>query len=218
VMEEMKTNKLKNNNYFVIPNVVDVDKFFPSENTKKITKIRILHVSCFEEASKNIAGIIRSVQKLSLKRQDFELRLVGDGIDKKRLENYAQELGVKDTFVFFDGLLEGQALIDFFNSADFLVLFSNYENLPVIMVEAFACGLPVLSTNVGGIKEHLNEERGILIESGDENAFIEKLDFMLSNYSSYNPHKIRAYAVDNFSKKVIGKSFFTIYDNVLNSK
>ncbi|OIP05202.1 MAG: hypothetical protein AUJ97_01375 [Bacteroidetes bacterium CG2_30_32_10] len=218
LMEAMKTNKLKNNNYFVIPNVVDVDKFFPSENTKKITKIRILHVSCFEEASKNIAGIIRSVQKLSLKRQDFELRLVGDGIDKKRLENYAQELGVKDTFVFFDGLLEGQALIDFFNSADFLVLFSNYENLPVIMVEAFACGLPVLSTNVGGIKEHLNEERGILIEAGDENAFIEKLDFMLSNYSSYNPHKIRAYAVDNFSKKVIGKSFFTIYDNVLNSK
>jgi len=218
LMEAMKANKLKNNNYFVIPNVVDVDKFIPLENKKKTAKIRIIHVSCFEEASKNISGIIRSVQKLSLKRQDFELRLVGDGIDKKRLENYAQELGVKDTFVYFDGLMEGQILIDFFNSADFLVLFSNYENLPVIIVEAFACGLPVLSTDVGGIKEHLNEERGILVEAGDENAFIEKLDSMLSNYSNYNSKKIREYAVSNFSNKVIGKSFYTIYDNVINAK
>jgi len=215
LMKAMKINHLTNANTFIIPNVVDTDKFFPKKKPILNSKKRIIHISCFEDVSKNISGIIRSVQKLSLIRQDFELRFVGDGMDKNDLEVYAQRSGVKDSFVFFDGLMEGQQIIDFLNTADFLIQFSNYENLPVVIIEAFACGLPVLSSDVGGIAEYLNGDRGILVKAGDEEAFIEKLDYMLSNHSIFDSEKIREYAVNNFSNKVIGESFFNIYNKIL---
>ena len=56
----------------------------------------------------------------------------------------------------FTGLLEGQKLADELASGDFLVMSSNYENMPVVILEALASGLPVVSTNVGGIKEMID--------------------------------------------------------------
>ncbi len=218
LMEAMQKHHLLNNSYYVIPNVVDVDKFFPKQNVGKNLKKRIIHISCFEDISKNISGIMRSVEKLSHIRQDFEIRFVGDGLDKKKLEKFAKTLGIKDTCVFFDGLMEGQHLVDYLNTADFLILFSNYENLPVVILEAFACGLPVLSTDVGGISEYLIEERGVLTKAGDESAFVEKLDYMLSSYSNFNKEKIREFALNNFSNKVIGESFYNIYKDILFSQ
>ncbi len=114
--------------------------------------------------------------------------------------------------------MEGQHLVDYLNTADFLILFSNYENLPVVILEAFACGLPVLSTDVGGISEYLIEERGVLTKAGDESAFVEKLDYMLSSYSNFNKEKIREFALNNFSNKVIGESFYNIYKDILFSQ
>jgi glycosyltransferase involved in cell wall biosynthesis len=144
--------------------------------------------------------------------------LVGDGIDKLKLEKFAEEEGVKEHFVFFDGLLEGHQLVEKINTADFMILFSNYENLPVVILEALACGLPVLSTDVGGIAEHLNGERGLLTEAGNEDAFVEKLNKMLSDYIKYDAEKIREYAVNNFSNKVIGDSFSQIYSKILTGR
>lgn len=215
LMEAMKSHRLFNDNYLVVPNVVDTEKFIPLPKNFTKSKKRIIHISCFEDVSKNISGIIRAAKKLSDRRQDFEIRLIGDGMDKKSLEDLAVSYGVKDAFVFFDGLMEGQQLVDYINTADFLILFSNYENLPVVILEAFACGLPVLSTNVGGIAEYLNEERGLLTKSGDEESFVEKLDIMLSNYFNYNSEKIREYAIHNFSNKQIGKAFTNIYKNII---
>jgi len=213
--EAMRNHKLKNKNYYVIPNVVDVDIFVPSVNKTRYPKKTIIHLSCFEDVSKNISGIIRSAKRLSHIRQDFEIRLVGDGIDKLKLEKLAEEEGVKDHFVFFDGLLEGQKLVDKINTAEFMIMFSNYENLPVVILEAFACGLPVLSTDVGGIAGHLNEERGILTEAGNEEAFTDRLNDMLNHYEDYDRDKIREYAVRHFSKETVGTMFTAVYRQVL---
>ena len=138
--DAMNLHHLYNNNYHIIPNNVDTDAFAPI--LKKPSSIKtILHVSCFEDRSKNISGILRVLKKLSEVRSDFNCRFVGDGIDKPILEKYAKEIGLPNTVFFFEGLKEGDDLIKIYQQSDFLLMFSHFESFSIVIAEAFSCGL-----------------------------------------------------------------------------
>lgn len=205
---------LKNNNYIVIPNVVDTQMFSPDPNKQHGDKARIVHVSCFEDKQKNIRGITRVIRRLAEKRQDFTVDMIGDGIHYNELVAYAEENAIKDSFATYHGLKENEALAAMMKAADFMLMFSRYENLPVVILESYACGVPVLSTDVGGIREHMNDGLGILIESEDEESLYQAMDKFLDNYKNYEPAKIRAYAVEHFSNEVIGKQLYDVYTPV----
>jgi glycosyltransferase involved in cell wall biosynthesis len=96
-------------------------------------------------------------------------------------------------------------------SSHALVLFSNYENLPCVIVEALACGLPVISTRVGGISEHINAERGILIERGDEAGLQDAFEYMASHIHSYDKSALRTYALERFSNEAVAAAFMELY-------
>ena len=102
-------------------------------------------------------------------------------------------------------------------AADFMIMFSRDENLPVVILESYACGVPVISTDVGGIREHMNDDLGILLDSEDEESLYLILDNMLDNYRNYSAKKIREYAVNHFSNEVIGKQLFDVYSAISKS-
>ncbi|HSG68076.1 MAG TPA: glycosyltransferase family 4 protein, partial [Bacteroidales bacterium] len=205
---------LKNNNYIVIPNVVDIDMFSPDPGKKREGKIRVVHVSCFDDQQKNISGITRVIRKLSEIRQDFSVDMIGDGIHYKELVAYGEEMGVKDIYATYSGLKENEELAALMKAADFMLMFSRYENLPVVILESYACGVPVLSTDVGGISEHMNKDLGILIDSEDEEALFQSMNIMLDTCRDYDAGKIRDYAVAHFSNEVIGYQLHDVYNSV----
>ena len=92
----MQNQGLKNKNYKVLANVVKED-FYQAEmkNSLKDKKV-LLHVSCFEDKSKNISGMLRVVSSLSKKRSDFVLKLVGDGMDFQAMKDYAKRLEIPE--------------------------------------------------------------------------------------------------------------------------
>ncbi|MBW6460721.1 MAG: glycosyltransferase [Bacteroidales bacterium] len=207
----MERHGLHNSNYVIIPNVVDMNVFEITDIPSGRQKKQIIHVSCFEDRQKNISGILRVLKKLSEKRSDWECHMIGEGIHYDRLVQQAKELGLKEKLVHFHGLKEGAELARMMAEADFQVMFSRFENLPVVILESYACGVPVLSTDVGGIREHLTDELGILIPSENEDKLLEKLDFMLDHYEEYKKEKLRAYAQAHFSKEVIGRQLWEVY-------
>lgn len=203
------------NNYYITPNVVDVHKFFPAE-TQNISGIKkIVHVSCFDEKAKNIKGIINVIEKIAKTRNDFTLQVIGDGIDYKEVVEYAQQTGLVNKVIFFEGLLINNALVARMRDAHFFLLFSNYENLPCTIVESLALGVPVLSTNVGGIKEHINKDSGLLIEPANEKQLEEAILNMLDNSVVFTKDYIRQYAVNNFSNEHLGNLFLKLYKKYL---
>ncbi len=214
LQKAMESRGLKNRNYHVIPNVVDTEKFTPVERPGKNEKKTIVHVSCFEDKQKNISGLLRVLKKLSELRQDWVCQMVGDGIHFDSLKKYAVDIELKEPFVIFNGLKEGEQLVNLMSTADFQVMFSRYENLPVVILESYSCGVPVLSTNVGGIYEHMNDDLGLLIPSEDEPALFEKLNYMLDNIEKFESQTIRKYAVEHFSKEVIGKQLYEVYRQI----
>ncbi len=92
-----------------------------------------------------------------------------------------------------------------------MILFSHYENMPVVINEAFACGIPVVSSSVGGIPEYIKEETGILVEPGNENDFLEKIIHMMDHFSAYDKNRIRKFAVESFSKEAIARQLIDLY-------
>jgi glycosyltransferase involved in cell wall biosynthesis len=213
----MELHGLKNSNYRVIPNVVDMDMFDIAE-TNSAGKKNFIHVSCFEDKQKNISGILRVLKRLSEKRNDWSCQMIGEGIHMEKLVDYARQLGIEESFVSFSGLKENKGLAALMADARFQVLFSRFENLPVVILESYACGVPVLSTDVGGIKEHLNDDLGILIKSEDEDQLFEKLNEMLDHYARYDKERIRKYAMEHFSRKVIGRQLAEVYNEIVASR
>ena len=211
----MEHHGMKNSNYQVINNVCE-DIYFEKTGKPNNRTVRILNVTCFNDDHKNISGILRTVKELSKDRQDFEMILVGDGDDFERMKMYAQELEVYPEYVKFTGLLTGFELVEQYKQCDFTLLFSNFENIPVVISESLACGKPVISTNVGGINEHINSSNGMLIEAGDEKGLLNAIGYMIDNYRQYDTEAITAEAERKYSYENVGKKLFSIYSEILN--
>ena len=208
----MQNHGLKNNNYVVLPNVVNLDMFHISKkNTDATSHVpTIIHVSCFEDKSKNISGLLESLKIVEQKGIDFQCTLIGEGMDFDLMKTKAEELQLINK-VSFTGLLEGQKLADELASGDFLVLSSNYENMPVVILEALASGLPVVSTNVGGIKEMIDETKGILVEPRNKEALAEAIIKMIETHNDYDPDYLRKSVIEKYGYESVGKFLDSIY-------
>lgn len=209
--EAMQKHGLTNSNYQVVANVVDDLFFQPLEKRKSSSKTIFLHISTFEDRSKNISGILRSIQKLSERTRNFKFWLVGDGMDYDTLRTYAENLKIPKEQIQFYGLKQGQDMVDLYHQADFLVLFSNFENIPVVINEAQACGLPVIATNVGGISEVINTENGFLIGPKNEEQLTTILAKTIGEDYTFNSLEIQLKAISKYSFDAVGNQLNKIY-------
>lgn len=211
----MQNRGLKNKNYRVLANVVN-EEFYQTEFSKTPkTQKTLIHVSCFEDKSKNVSGMLRAISSLAKKRNDFILKLVGDGMDFQVMKDYAKKLEIPSERLVFTGLLEGKALVDKMSTADLLLVFSNYENFPVVINESLVLGIPVIATRVGGIPEFVNTSNGRLINAGDENAFEQNLNDFLDSKLNFNNVQIQKDSKNAFSPETIGQELKSIYQKAL---
>ena len=209
----MKTRGL-DGEFRVIANVVDTDLF--THPAERKSQKRLLHVSNLLDVHKNVSGILRAF-KAALERDNaLHLTIIGDG-DLAPHKATAAALGLSNDRVQFQGATSIEGIASAMQAANALVLFSNYENLPCVIGEAFATGLPVISTTVGGIPEHLNDSRGVLLEAGDEPALTQAMLDVTANAERFNADALRAYAVEHFSRQAIAQAYDAVYLAALNA-
>lgn len=198
----------------VIPNVVDTDLFRPAENGRSHSGTCFLHVSTLVDAHKNITGLLQAFAEARRQVPSIRLHILGDG-DSTPHEATAAALGLGADSIRFSGPAEPAAIARHMQESDAFVLPSNHENLPCVMLEAFATGLPVLATAVGGIPEHLAPERGALIARGDMAALRNEMVSLANGSRTFNHAAIREYAVDRFSRPVVAAAFDSAYRHIL---
>ena len=222
---KMRTFKMVNiggaSNYVTVPNVVDTDRFKPSTETEKTDEgFCILHVSSLDESQKNITGIIHALSALRTSHPEFKFSATFmGGSDPERLtklRHYAASMNLTEPCVSFSGPKNIEEVARGMQKADALVLFSRKENFPCVIAEAWATGLPVISTDVGGVSEHLTENcgRGILIPNEDESALKSAL-LKLGSDGEIDPVSIRKYAVDHFSVDAVANAYDKVYREAL---
>lgn len=119
-----------------------------------------IHISNFREV-KRIDYIVDSFARI-LKQKNAHLLLVGDGPERKAMERYVEKLQITSS-VTFTG--KRQDTNDLLNASDVMLHLSDKEAFGLVILEAFACGLPVVATNIGGIPEVVMDgKNGYLVE------------------------------------------------------
>ncbi len=200
--------------FVVVENVANTDYFF-YDNDIKVERFRFVHVSTMGY-QKNAEGMIRSFIDFIKSGNDAELILVGPA--PAEIRAYVSASGFENINIFFRGEVSYGEVAEEMKAAHSLVLFSRYENSPCSIIEALCCGIPVISTAVGGIPELLNDSNSILISEGDERALEEAFRKMKEDYSVYNKVAISEYAKDKFSYSRIGKKLDDIYTTIVADK
>jgi len=214
--EAMLFHKIRNSNFQILYNVVDTGLFVPVLNPSESIKKKIVCITNFKDSEKNTTGIIKAVKQLSLLRNDFEFHFIGmnEGNDTG-FEEMAADMNMINKFLFFDGLMQEQELVNALNHAAFLVSFSNYETFLVVVPEAWACGVPVISTKVGILEQHYKPERGLITDIGNIEQLTHHMNWMLDNYNSFNKSEMRQYVIEHFSEKIISVQLKDIYQQSL---
>lgn len=172
----------------VVPCGVDTEKFQPQDrDAAKVllgldTKLPVLLFVGRIEALKGIDVLIRAAAQLEGR---FQLVVVGgdekDSGRRANLETLATELGVRGKVVFLDAVPHDELPL-VYNAADICVMPSYYESFGLVALEAMACGVPVVASRVGGLKETVQDGRtGYLVPWRCPEPFAERLDLLLTN-------------------------------------
>ncbi|MEK5070631.1 N-acetyl-alpha-D-glucosaminyl L-malate synthase BshA [Sporosarcina sp. FSL K6-1508] len=176
----------------------------------------IIHISNFR-AVKRIPDIIESFKKVA-KEIDAKLLLVGDGPERTDMEALVVELGIEQHVIFTgkrDDLPELLAI------SDVMFHLSEKEAFGLVLLEALACGLPSVATNVGGIPEVIEDGfNGFLVQLGDISAAAEKAMLLLTDdklHAAFRENGL-ATAADKFHSSTIVNQYEKLYYEVAGNK
>ena len=137
-------------------------------------EFRFIHVSSMGHP-KNVEGLLHSFSKLLLSHTNWKLIMVGTA--PPYLKDKAIRLGLSN-FIIWTGEITHEQVAKEMTKSSALVMFSTYENQPCVILEALCCGLPVISTDVGGISEVITADNGMLVISKNESQLLLVLFYL----------------------------------------
>lgn len=128
----------------------------------------------------NVACVLRAFAVIQQRFPEARLTIAGDGSERAELENLSQELNLRGAQ--FVGRIAPEHMQDLYTAADIYLNSSNIDNMPGSILEAFASGLPVVTTNAGGIPYIVTDEHtGLLVPCDDPEALAEQAIRLLEN-------------------------------------
>jgi glycosyltransferase involved in cell wall biosynthesis len=161
----------------ILPNLADTDHFRYRERHRVGP---ILIVSRQLEALYNHECILRAFKLVRRRYPDAILKIVGEGSESHRLKQLALEMGLGG--VIFLGALPNERLAGEYDGCDIMVNASKADNFPGAILEAFMCGLPVVTTGVGGIPFLVDDEiSGLLVAPDDHDDLAAKVISLINN-------------------------------------
>ncbi|MBC7887782.1 MAG: glycosyltransferase [Ferruginibacter sp.] len=191
--------------YKVIPNTVNTGFFFYQPAVTE--KFRFIHPS-YLGYQKNPEGILAACKMVKEKGYDFELQMIGNRNEALVAVTHQHE--IHETVVL-EAAVSYPEVAKRMQQSSALLLFSRFENLPCVVLEALCCGLPVISSRVGGIAEVISSENGILVESEDIPALAGAMMQMIDTYRVYNRSAISAKATALYNYDAIGSQYAGVY-------
>ena len=197
-----------------IYNGTDLSRYHKKQSYSFHPKMRIINVARLD-AQKNQKRLIDAFHIVLGKFPDIELILVGEGDLREELEKQVLEKGLKDS-VFFEGMQED--IPGYLYESDIFCLSSDYEGMPMTLIEAMASGLPIVSTAVGGITDMLQNERSALLTKLSTKEMADALIRLLEDESlrmklGKNPSR----DVKQFSHTYMARRYISLYKKICNN-
>ena len=203
----------------VIPNGVDVSRFTPLPQPEARDRLGlhgdaplVLYVGAISRP-KGIDYLLRAFKLLREDRDSVGLVLVGEGDYAPSAATLARELGI-DRSVMFAGKSANEEMPLWMNACDVVVLPSLSEGFGVVLIEAMACGKPVVATACGGPEDIVTPTTGLIVPPGDESALAVAMLEVLEDGDLFRPQVVREHAVDSYSMDKIASRLLHLYEEV----
>ncbi|MGD1820448.1 MAG: glycosyltransferase [Pleomorphochaeta sp.] len=198
--------RISNNKINLVNNGIDLDKYYRINHTI----FTFINVGRFNNV-KNQKLIIQAFHKFISKFGNGKLILVGDGEERENLENLSKSLNI-DNFVEFTGFVSN--VEDFLAVSDVYIQSSHREGLPLAVLEGMASRLPVISTDVGGMKDIIHSN-GFLIQDNNLKQLTETMDKLYLDNSLREELANNSYSiVQAYSSKMMANKYCEIYDKI----
>ena len=190
-----------------MPNTFDTDIFFP--NKKPSSNRDLLHVSGFTE-QKRVKDVIKAFSISLRSHPEALFHFVGDGRNKSMMMDYAKTI-LPDHSYTFHGHLDKYSVANLMRKCCGFVFPSEFETFGCVLMEAMACGCPVLTTKTGGIPAVVRENEGIFVDVGDIEAIASGINLMLDGNHNLPLSEIAEQIKKRFSRKKVGEKLHNIY-------
>lgn len=200
----------------VISNAIDLSAFTPAPQRDTNGLVRLLYVGRFN-VFKNVETLVEAVGKLSqMDVGEFELNLVGEGEQRPVLERIVSELGLTRR-VKFAGWVARDQIADHYRLADVFVTATTWEGMPNTVLEAMACGLPIVGTQASGLHELVRDGlNGYLVPTKDPEALAQALARLMGD--GYERRRMgresRRLAEREFAWEYIAAQYLEVYKQV----
>jgi glycosyltransferase involved in cell wall biosynthesis len=204
-------------NLVVIPDGVDGSEFSLPANQNRRVPDQIVFVGAVRPV-KGVDVLLEAVRVLADRGRRLSLVLVGEAYfgtyrqEELRLKQMVSELRLGDC-VRFVGKQPLPELVRYMRQSAALVLPSRAESLGMVLVEALACGTPVVATRCGGPEDIVNDRVGVLVPPEDPAALADGIEHVLDHH--YDPAILRAHALENFGLEYVGQRLSKVYQDAV---
>lgn len=204
----------------LLKNGYDNNVFYPEKYDKK----EVLKSLGIDKEYKNVVSFVGKLTEIKgvdvllkaakiYEDEDTLTLIAGNGELFDSLNNLAKELGLKN--VKFLGNQNHQTLRSIYNIADVSTVPSRSEAFGLVAIEALACGVPVIGTNEGGIKDIITEDVGMLVEVDDHVTLAEDIKKILSKEKVFNRENVAEYAKNKYSQDTLIKELIDLYHDCM---
>ena len=199
---------LKEKKVPIILNGVDLDKCVCKTDYAIFDKFRILHIGRFSE-QKNHKCLIEAFKIFRENYCNTKLILVGEGEKRSEIEKLVKDNNIQDCVEFVGNT---DNVYRYLHEADMFTLSSIYEGIPMTIIEAMGTGLPIVTTNVGGIPDMVKNEESALLTSIDSIQMANAFSRLARNQSLRSQLGRKAYDVSRkFSSEKMAIAYLEIY-------
>jgi teichuronic acid biosynthesis glycosyltransferase TuaC len=206
----------------IVPNGVDTNVFKPLGVGEQKNPNQILYVGLMRHV-KGIDVLLHALSRLVKQQPELKLILVGGGVYRdyqtqvSALHRLAQELGIAKN-VEFAGIKTPDEVARYMRESALLVLPSRKETFGAVLIEALACGTPIVATKCGGPEDIVNERVGRLVEKEDAGALANAIADVITERQNFDPNELRDYVLNNFAWQQIARQTFDLYSKAIGAK
>ncbi|WP_027420903.1 glycosyltransferase [Crocinitomix catalasitica] len=199
--------------YNIIPNIVDHTHF---NFTAKVENEQFTFCSINSWSTlKNPILLIDAFHLLYKKSPNISLILAGSGQLDETILNHVNELGLTNQ-IKIKGRINKEEVASLLKSTNVYCQSSNYETFSAICAEALACGTPVIATNIGGLKDFVNPDNGILVDEMTPKNWSEQMNKIMEQYDAFNKEAIAEEIAQKYNATEVGNIFFKALSQDLN--
>lgn len=192
----------------VVPNVVS-PLFHPDDHPYADEKFTFVMVGRLVPL-KQFDVVIREFIREFAGNDEVRLAVIGAGKEKDRLVKISSTVKSQ---VIFTGPLRLEEVAEKIKAANALISYSKYETFGVPIIEAWACGKPVIVSDRVGAVSYVNEERGLVVPFDEPSELGKAMHRMIAQYDTYNHRGIAEFAQENFSDRAIYQKLHKIYES-----